>query len=355
MAKEWYLLKSPHNQLSGFEDDALDDFAQEGFLELLDSSVAVDIELCNYDLSVCIPMRAFIQHRVDDTRLKTLTREVYLPIGTCKAGMYIKYKGRYWLIISLVDDNGMYEKGIMIICNHLLTWRTKDNRIIQRWANVSSASQYNNGETGNYYFTVRSDQLLILTPDDDDSVLLDTGHRFIIDKRCDIYEREFSNDTMCDTSNPVLTYKITRSDSVLYSYVDSGHYEFMVTQDEQHNNDGYYVIDGNGYWLCEENIVEYNSEYAMSRIIYDSRDIFNGLDACAFIAKFFDVNGNEVNAEYQWDIVCDFADKLIVEEIGNAILISANDRNLINKSFELLLRADGYETTSVIVNIRAFI
>lgn len=51
MAKEWYLLKTPHDQLSGFEDDALNDFAQEGFEEALDSSIAVDIELCNYDLS----------------------------------------------------------------------------------------------------------------------------------------------------------------------------------------------------------------------------------------------------------------------------------------------------------------
>ena len=36
MAQEWYLLKSPHDQLSGFEDEAFDDFAQEGFNEILD-------------------------------------------------------------------------------------------------------------------------------------------------------------------------------------------------------------------------------------------------------------------------------------------------------------------------------
>ena len=41
MAKEWYLLKSPHSQLSGFEDDALYDFAQEGFQEALDYAIMI--------------------------------------------------------------------------------------------------------------------------------------------------------------------------------------------------------------------------------------------------------------------------------------------------------------------------
>ena len=41
VAQEWYLLKSPHSQLSGYENDALDDFAEEGFAEALESSIAV--------------------------------------------------------------------------------------------------------------------------------------------------------------------------------------------------------------------------------------------------------------------------------------------------------------------------
>lgn len=355
MSQEWYLLKPPHVQLSGFEDDALNDFAQEGFLEALESSIAVDVELCNYDLSDCKPLRAIVQHNVDDTKLKTLSREVYFPIGTCKAGMYVKYKGRYWLIVGIVDDNTMYEKGIMVICNHLLTWQTEDRRIVQRWANVASASQYNNGETGNYFFTVRSDQLLILTPDDDDSVLLTSGKRFVIDKRCAIYEKEFGEDVICDTSKPVLTYELTRADSVLYNYQDSGHFEFMVTQDEQHEKDGYYKIDGKGYWLCEEPDANDKSVELLAKIDYDSEDIYNGFEPGVFMAKFYDENGEQVDVKPTWTIDCDFANMLHVEYIDNSILISANNRSLINKSFKLLLSADGYETASVTVNIRAFI
>lgn len=355
MAKEWYLLKTPHNQLSGFEDDALYDFAQEGFEEALESSIAVDIELCNYDLSTCQPMRAIVQHNVDDTKLKTLSRELYLPIGTCKAGMYVKYKGRYWLIVGLVDDNTMYEKGIMVLCNYLLTWQTKDKRIIQRWSNITSASQYNNGETGTNRYNVRSDQLLILIPNDTDSVLLTTGQRFIIDKRCSIYENEFSDDVVCDTSKPVLTYELTRADSVLFNYQDSGHFEFMVTQDEQHKKDGYYLINGNGYWLCEEPSVDDKNIVLSSKIEYESLEIFNGIEPCVFISKFFDAEGNEINIEPQWNIICDFADQLDIEYMDNSICISANNKKLINKSFELSLSAEGYETVNVTVVIKAFL
>lgn len=355
MAKEWYLLKSPHGQLSGFEDDALNDFAQEGFEEILESGIAADIELCNYDLSICQPMKAIIQHNVDDTKLKTLSRELYLPIGTCKAGMYVKYKGRYWLIVGLVDDNMMYEKGIMVLCNYLLTWKNKDNRIVQRWVNITSASQYNNGETINKVYTIRSDQLLILTPDDDDCLLLTTGQRFIIDRRCSVYEKGFSNNIVCDTSKPIVTYRFTRADSVLYSYQDSGHYEFIASQDEQHKKDGYYVIDGKGYWLCEEPDNNDKKIVLSSKIEYESLEIFNGLEPSIFISKFFDAEGNEIDIEPQWKVDCAFADRLDIEYKDNFICISANDKNLINKSFELSLSANGYETVSVTVVIKAFL
>lgn len=354
MAVDWYLLKPPHGQLSGFESEALDGFAQEGFEEILDSSAAVDVELCNYDLSICKPMKAIIQHNVDDTRLKTLTREVYFPIGTCKAGMYVKYKGRYWLITGLVDDNKMYEKGIMAICNYLITWQTKDNRICQRWANVTSASQYNNGETSVTLYAVGTDQILILTPDDDDSILLSAGQRFIIDKRCSIYEKSFGEEVVCDTSNPLITYEITRSDSVLYNYGDSGHHQIMATQDTQHENDGYYVINGKGYWLCEEPAVEDKGSHLLSEIEYDSLDIFNGLEPCVFVPKFYGVNGKRATIIPHWEINCDFVDQLNVEYIDDSICISANDKKLINKSFELSLSADNYDPVSVTVTIRAF-
>lgn len=356
MATEWYLLESPYNQLSGYEGEALSEFAEEGFLEALDSEIADEIELCNCDLSDCKTMRAIIQNNVQDTKLKTLSRMIMLPIGSCKAGMYVKYKDRYWLITGLVDDNKMYEKAIMVLCNYLLTWINSYGKIVQRWANITSASQYNNGESKTKLYAVRSDQLLILTSDDEEVSLLDTGMRFIIDKRCKIYEKSFDSSTLKDVSNSVITYSFTRTDNVLSDYCNSGHGEFMVVQDEQQSeNDGYYVIDGKGYWLCGQPSFD-NKITTLSCVIKcDSEEIYDGLEPGIFTAKFYDADGNEAIETPCWEIVCDFKDDLNVSYVDNSILISVNNGKLVNKSFKLSLNAQGYSSTSVIIPIKAFL
>lgn len=355
MAQEWYLINSPYSQLSGYETDALNDFAEEGFLEALDSGMAVDVELCNYDLSDCKPIRAIIQNTVQDTKLKSLTRLLFVPVGTCKAGMYVKYKNRFWLITGLVDDNKMYEKAVMQICNYYLTWVNDNGAIVQRWANITSASQYNNGESITDYYNVRTDQLMILTPNDDECMLLDQGKRFIIDQRCKVYEKYFDETVEKNTSNPVIVYQLTRADSVLYDYQDSGCYEFMAYQDEQREQDGYYVVDGKGYWLCD-NVKNDSSEKLLScSIECESTEIYNGLEAGEFIAKFFDTDGKSVKVDPIWDISCDFADSLVVSYVDDTILISVDNPKLINKSFELSLSGSGYKPVKITVKIKAFI
>ena len=354
MSEKWYLINSPYSQYSGYEDEAFEDFAHDSFEEALMTNMASDVEVCNYDLTERIRTRAIIQNSMQDTKLKSLNRHALLPIGTCKAGMYVFYKNRYWLIVGLVDDNGVYEKAIMIICNHLLTWINNAGNTVQRWVNASSASQYNNGETGMKYYTVRSDQLMILTPNDDQCLLLNTGQRFIIDKRCQVYEKEFDDNVSVNTSKPVITYELTRADSVIYDYQDSGHSEFIAYQDEQHKNDGYYVIDGKGYWLCD--IPDKSDTKKESRIKCDSCEIYNGIDEGIFAAEFYDENG-EITLDVipEWHIESDFNEKLKIENVSNSIIISVNDKALTNKSFVLSLRANGYESVSKTITIRTFI
>lgn len=355
MATEWYLLESKHDQLSGYESDALYDFAEDGFEEVLDSAIAIPVELYNYDLSECKSVKAVIQNNVQDTKLKTLTRQMLVPIGTCYAGMYVKYKNRFWIITGLVDDNTMYEKAVLSLCNWLLTWVNDKGKIIQRWANVTSASQYNNGETGMQYYFVRSDQLMVILPDDDESILIPDGKRFIIDRRCNIYEKSFTDDIIKDLSHKVASYQLTRSDSVLYNYGTNGHMAFMATQDEQHDNDGYYVIDGKGYWLCEPPSNSIDKTGLLScEIGYEDNVIYNGLEPTIFTASFTDSEGNSIDIEPQWKIKCDFLNKLNVVKSDNFISISTNNSKLINKSFELFLSADGYEPKQLTVYIRAF-
>lgn len=358
MAEEWYLLKSPRSQLSGFENDALNDFATEGFEEALETDIAIEVEYCNPDLSECVPMRAVILRRTQDTKLNAFRRHLLVPIGTCKAGYLVKYKNRYWLIEGLVDDNGMYEKAVIVLCNWQMTWLNANGEVVQRWSNIQSASQYNNGQRENRNYTLRTDQLLICMPYDKECIMLDEGVRFIIDKRTEYYEQDIPEDTEVDTSFSLITYECTRNDSVLYNYIDSGHYEILVTQSEQHNGDGYYRIGDSGYWLCSSEIVNTNTESddeqeestgeITAKIISDSDKLYIGLGATEFTAVFTQ-DGQIIDIEPEWKIECDFADKLQVDNINNTICISVDNYDLLNKSFELFLQ--GYEDTKVKVTI----
>ena len=363
MATEWYLMKPPYSQTSGFEEDVMD-FAQDAFEEALDSPIAIIVEYCNADLSVCSPMKAIIQNKVQDTKLNAFTRHLLVPVGSCKAGFYIKYKNRYWLIVGLVDDNSMYEKAVLKLCNWKIAWINQEGKVVERWSNIESASQYNNGQRDNRFFTIRTDQLLICMPDDEECLLLDSGQRFIIDKRIQVYEKNIGDDVDSVTSYKVITYQLTRNDSVLYNYVDSGHYEILVTQDEQHDGDGFYRIGKNSYWLCpesehEETIHDIPTEddddedgddvIVSKKIVYDDTKIYLGLGAAEFTAVFYDENGNVIEGEAEWTIVCDFVDRLQVDYINNTIMISVNDYALLNKSFELFLNND--ETTKLTIQI----
>lgn len=352
-------MSSPYNQLSGFESDALNEFGNEGFLEALQSELAVDVQLCNYDLSDCKEIRAIIQNNHQDTKLKTLSRMMFVPIGTCKAGMYVKYKNRYWLITGLVDDNKVFEKAILLICNYKLSWINKDRRIVQRWVNAESASQYNNGETNMRYYFVRSDQLMVYMPDDVESLLLDSGARFIVDKRCSVYEKQFDSSVTKDTSNPLIVYDITRNDSVLDNYTDSGIIGYIFTQTEQKSDDGYYVVDGIGYWLCTPPFQNTRNKELSCEIMFDSDELFIGLDPEVFTAVFYDGDGNKLSNDnlpiYNFSINCDFSDKLDFQTLDNSILISTYDHSLNNKSFKLKLSADGYNSFESVIKIREFL
>ena len=353
MAQEWYLMNTNHDMVSGFESDDFDNFAVDVFLEATQSSIGQDVEICNYDLSERTPQRVIINGNVQDTKLNSISRQMLAPIGSCVAGQYVYYKDRYWLIVGLVDNNGIYEKAILVLCNYLLTWQNRNGEIIQRWANIISASQYNNGESSDQYMRIRSDQLLILTPNDDECMLIPHRQRFIIDMRCKLYEKSFTQDITIDTSKEVITYEFTRFDSVLYNYQNSGCLEYLATQEEQHDTDGYYVIDGKGYWLCDLPQKNDNKTGILScEIVCDEPVIYNGLEPNIFMAKFYDSDGKEITITPQWHINCDFESDLEVEYIGNSISISVNNEKLLNKSFELSLSAYEYKAVNLIITIK---
>ena len=133
----------------------------------------------------------------------------------------------------------------------------------------------------------------------------------------------------------------------------------MVTQDEQHEGEGYYRVGDKGYWLCLEDehsgvLEDLSSEtetdtIATAKIICDDNKIYSGLSASEFTAVFYDAEGNVIDGNAEWTINCDFLDKLQVDYINNTICISVDDLSLLNKSFELFLNND--ENTKLTITI----
>ena len=347
MATEWYLMQSPHDQVSGFGGEAFNDFGSEGFNETMDSDASDTVELCNYDLSERKTIRVMIQGTYADTKLQTVIRRMLAPIGTCKAGMYVKYKDRYWLIVSLVDDNRVFEKAILYLCNYMVSWIDSNNAIHQRWIYVESASKYNFGEDNMRYYYLRNDQLLAYFPDDEYSMMLGTGNRFIIDKRTLLYEKTIS--ATKDTSNPLIVYSMTRTDNVVDNYVGSGIIGYIMTQGEQRAQDGYYVIDGKGYWLCIEPDID-TRESPKCQIESDSDVVYIDIDSTVFTASF---SGDDL-PEFEFTVNCDFKDALEIVQVGRSIMISTSDHSLRNKTFEITLTADGYEPATKVLTLREF-
>ena len=180
--KKWYLISNntTPNMIGGFENEGFNQYKNDAFSEVLTTELARTVILCNYDLTEKQEIRCVIQGNSADTYLKSLERTGLFSPGTVKSGMYIYFEDCYWLITGYPSNNGIYEKATMHLCQHKLRWQNKSGTIIERWCNVTSASKYDTGETGNSTIVLSSDNLSLLLPNDFESTKLD-GLRVFID------------------------------------------------------------------------------------------------------------------------------------------------------------------------------
>ena len=203
--KEWYLTTPKPNIVSGYESDAISEYSQSNFTDVLETLFSDTVLLYNNTLTESKEIQCVIQGNSADTQLKSMKRTGLFPIGTVKAGMYIFFENRYWLITGYPSNNKSYEKAVMQLCQYKLRWQNAKGEIVERWINLTSASKYDVGETGNSTIILTSDNLTLLFPDDEESLNID-GKRVFIDKRVP----------------PEKVYKITRSDDVLYDFGEHG-------------------------------------------------------------------------------------------------------------------------------------
>ena len=328
--KEWYLTTSKPNIVSGYENDAISEYSQSNFTDVLETLFSDTVLLYNNTLTESKQIQCVIQGNSADTQLKSMERIGLFPIGTVKAGMYIFFENRYWLITGYPSNNKSYEKAVMQLCQYKLCWQNASGEIIERWCNTTSASKYDTGETGNSTIVLTSDNLTLLFPDDDECLDLD-GKRVFIDKR---------------KVNPTKVYKLTRTDGVLYDFGEEhgGVLSFIADKTELNTN-----TDNQELRICDyidpttPSTPENPDETTVltddvKATILGNKNLKVGY-ARTYTVTFTDAEENVVDdMDFSWNIVSDFEVGQTVN--GNEIELLVEDEEFVDSSILLQIIVD---------------
>lgn len=331
MAKEWYLLSSSTkpNSIGGYENEGFQEYKDDAFSESLDTDLASTVTLYNSDLSESKEARCIIQGNTPNTQLKSMERIGLFQCGTVKAGMYILYENRYWLIDGYPGTQGIYEKATMCLCQYYLRWQNKNGNIIERWCNLASASKYDVGENGNNTIILTSNNYTVKMPYDEETIELE-GKRVFIDKK---------------VTNPTKVFKLTRNDDVLYDYGDEYHgsiLSFIADKDEFNP-----TADNQELRICNYTPTPSQPSTPTPPSTSDETVSISGSNTLRVGRKkswkvtFTDKDGNEVDkTDFAWNVKSDFNVTQVVTT--NSIQLFVDDESHIEDSFLLqILSSDG--------------
>lgn len=323
--KEWYLTDNYKPTVtSGYESDAISEFAQSNFTDVLETAFSDAVLLYNHDLSECTEIRCVIQGNSADTYLKSMERVALFPIGTVKAGMYIFFENRYWLITGYPSNNKSYEKATVKLCQYKVKWQNSDGTIVERWVSTQSSSKYDDGLKDSNTMTLTSDSIMLLLPNDDESLTLD-GKRIFIDKK----------------NPPNKVYLVSRADSVLYDYgEDHGGMFCFITEKTELNES----TDRPDLGICdyisptapEEDDETTILSGTITGTISGNKNLKVGFSR-TYTANLVDEDGNSVewSDEFKWNIVGDI--EVGLTENGNQIELLVEDEDLIDETFVLVV------------------
>ena len=257
-----------------------------------------------------------------------------------KIGYYIHdtKDDTYWLVYTAFNVNDIEYTGKLIQCNYLLRWQLSNGEIIQRWANVVSASKYDTGENGNSIITLSSNNFTILMGYCDEALELEEKRVFI-----DIRKP------------PKKVFKITRGDDVLYNAGNIGMLLSFIADKTEFNKE----TDNQELCLCD--YIDSSSTTTPSEPITpdEMADLYATISGTInlrigvtrnYTATLSDKDGNFVqwdDTKYGWNVTSDFDVKQTATE--NKISLTVEDEDFIDSSF--LLQVIKLDDGSVIAEI----
>lgn len=339
--KEWYLTDNYKPTVtSGYESDAISEFAESNFSDVLETAFSDTVLLYNSDLTECQEVHCVIQGNSADTQLKSMERIGLFSIGTVKAGMYVFFDNMFWLITGYPSNNKSYEKATLALCQYKLKWQNANGDIVERWVNASSGSKYDVGESETKTITLASDNLILLVADDEETINLD-GKRVFIDKR----------------PVPTKVYKITRSDDILFDYGIHGGILSFITDRKELNVD----TDNQELGICDyispttppENDDETTIlSGTITGTISGNKNLKVGFER-TYTANLVDEDGNAVewSDDFSWNIPDSIEATSNVN--GGEIELLVEDEDLIDTSFALQILdiKDGSVITEITITV----
>ena len=229
MSESWYLMTTP-NQMSGFENDYFTDYATDSFSELLTTFVGEDVTIYNSTMTTNTIVKGIVQSKYQ----KQNEMQILLPLNSCEIGMYVKYKNLYWLIIDFVNDNKMYQKAIIQICNYTLPFQHPQTGTTLSYPCVEESSNMAIGIDESDIINTLNGIKRIKLPFDDNTKLIDYDDRFFISK------------------GGTTTYKVTNINNTEFNYGDKGLIVLTLKADSSYNP----LTDKNGVCNYFEPTVE---------------------------------------------------------------------------------------------------
>jgi len=251
----------------------------------------------------------------------------------------------YWLVYNSFNVNDVHYEGKLIQCNYPLKWQLSNGKVVERWANIVSASKYDTGETGNSTIVLSSNNFTVLIGFCEEGYELE-GKRVFIDKR---------------NVNPEKVFKITRGDDVLFDSGNMGALFSFIADKTELNRDE----DRPDLKLC--NYIEVNNDTDpsittpptdpenpnettdLTAVIDGKETIRCGVER-TYTALFADMDGNAVeDVNFSWNVVSNFAIEQSLN--GNKIELFVGDDSFIDESFILQLLVDGTVKTELEITV----
>ena len=183
MPIEWYLMDRPLFN-NGFENEEFCAYSRDGFEEVLSSVLADNIKIYDKRLDAePVLTRAIIQGTTSDTYNNSVLRQFLCRIGTLRSGQYIKARNQMWMVYSMPDNNKMYEKAVAWQCKYSIRFISPiTGKIVEYPVHDINSTQYGSGETPKERLTIGTAQHLIYIPYNEETIKIDSGFRFLIDK-----------------------------------------------------------------------------------------------------------------------------------------------------------------------------